>query len=383
MNNSIKISEIYHNSRWYLGISFPYDEELIALIRQLPSRKYSKTLRSWLLPLDDSSLHELNKLNIETVWSKKPTQLKIGSETKVVQKIIPHSKKQKLKKITIDPYWLDRIDQFEKYLLQKRYSQKTIDSYLNILKLFFGWWKNRPLQELCIEEANAFNYEYFILGKHSRSYQNIWVSALKLYLDKFSDVNIDLKQLERPMASKTLPNVLSENEVKRLINSFRNIKHKAIIMTFYACGLRKSELINLKIKEIDSGRGLIRIRNSKGAKDRDVALPKSLLMLLRVYYIKYQPKEYLFNGQNSLQYSGSSIDKIIKRGLKRAGIKKYITAHGLRHSYATHLVEHNINLRFIQDSLGHKSSKTTEIYTKLSKENISSMPSPIDFWEEK
>ena len=150
---------------------------------------------------------------------------------------------------------------------------------------------------------------------------------------------------------------------------------------YYSCGLRKSELINLKITDLDSARRVIRIRNSKGAKDRDVSMPLGLLKLISKYYHQYKPKEYLFNGQNSLQYSSSSIDKMLKAGVKKAGIKKRITTHSLRHSYATHLVERNINLRFIQEALGHNSSRTTEIYTKLSKENIANMVSPIDFWE--
>jgi len=146
--------------------------------------------------------------------------------------------------------------------------------------------------------------------------------------------------------------------------------------------MRKSELINLKLTDMDSKRRIIRIRNSKGAKDRDVPLPQSLLVQLREYYQHYKPKVYLFNGQNKLQYSAKSIDNILIKGLKKSNINKKITIHNLRHSYATHLVERNINLRYIQEALGHNSSKTTEIYTYLSKENVANMVSPVDFWNE-
>ena len=200
-------------------------------------------------------------------------------------------------------------------------------------------------------------------------------------LTKETSINIDLQQIERPKKGTHLPDILSEEEVRRLIDGYRNLKHKTIIMMYYSCGMRKSELINLKITDLDSSRRVIRIRNSKGAKDRDVSMPLGLLKMISEYYRQYKPTEYLFNGQDSLQYSSSSIDKMLKAGVKKAGIKKRITAHSLRHSYATHLVERNINLRFIQEALGHNSSRTTEIYTKLSKENIANMVSPIDFWE--
>jgi len=226
---------------------------------------------------------------------------------------------------------------------------------------------------------DKFNHSYFIQENFSRSYQNIWINAIKLFCKKHLDIEVDVDKLERPRPSNHLPDVLSQEEVTRFLTSFKNLKHRAIMMTYYACGLRKSELINLKIEHIDGNRNVIKIVNSKGAKDRNLPLPKTLKELLRTYYKAYLPKVYLFNGQKSLQYSSSSIDKLIKKGVKISGIKKKITAHSLRHTYATHLVEKNVNLRYIQEALGHKSSKTTEIYTKLSKEAISNMVSPIEF----
>ena len=144
---------------------------------------------------------------------------------------------------------------------------------------------------------------------------------------------------------------------------------------------KRSEVLNLKLNDIDSGRGMIRIKNSKGAKDRDIPLPVPLLGLLRAYFKKFKPKEYLFEGSDGGKYSSSSLRSILIQGVRRTKIRKRITLHSLRHSYATHLVEKQINLRYIQEALGHKSSKTTEIYTKLSKDQMSKMISPIDEWE--
>ncbi len=147
--------------------------------------------------------------------------------------------------------------------------------------------------------------------------------------------------------------------------------------------MRKSELINLKLTDMDNKRRIIRIRNSKGARDRDISMPEALLKQIQEYYRHYKPMVYLFNGQNKLRYSAKSIENILIIGLKNCNINKKITIHNLRHSYATQLVERNINIRYIQEGSGHNSSKTTKIYTYPSKGNVANMVGPIDFWNEK
>lgn len=361
------LEELIHRDLFRLAIFFPYDPAVKNKVRSIAGCRYSKTLRCWHLPLTQESYDKIKALGIDYRWRRKP------------EKVIENDSQGY---IAIDDYWKERLDKFQEYLYQQRYSEQSIKSYMMILRIFFAWWGERSIYELTIEALQRFNYKYFIEGNYSSSYQNIWVSAMKLYLKRFTDVSISFSDLERPRPSKHLPNVLSIAEVKRLIASYDNIKHRTIIMMYYACGLRKAELLNLRLIDVDMERGVIRIRNSKGAKDRDVALPGALAQLLMAYMKRYKPVSYLFNGQGSLQYSASSVDKLLKRGLKKAKIYKRITTHSLRHSYATHLVERNINLRYIQDALGHKNSKTTEIYTKLSRENIANMVSPIDFWDE-
>ncbi len=243
------------------------------------------------------------------------------------------------------------------------------------------WYKSKPIEQISINDIRAYNHDAFLKKDKSRSAQNIWISALKLFLEKLEISNIEISEVERPRARTYLPNILSIDEVKELISSYKNLKHKALILTVYSCGLRRSEVLNLKLNDIDSGRGMIRIKNSKGAKDRDIPLPVPLLGLLRAYFKKFKPKEYLFEGSDGGKYSSSSLRSILIQGVRRTKIRKRITLHSLRHSYATHLVEKQINLRYIQEALGHKSSKTTEIYTKLSKDQMSKMISPIDEWE--
>jgi integrase/recombinase XerD len=176
-----------------------------------------------------------------------------------------------------------------------------------------------------------------------------------------------------------LPNVLSKEEVKAILESTKNIKHRAMLSLIYSCGLRCGELIHLKPTDIDSKRNLVIIRNGKGRKDRIVPLSPKILDLLREYYKSNKPKIYLFEGQfEGIMYSDRSLQLVLKQSLQTANIKKPVTLHWLRHSYATHLLESGTDLRYIQELLGHNSSKTTEIYTHVSTKSLQQIKSPFD-----
>jgi len=172
---------------------------------------------------------------------------------------------------------------------------------------------------------------------------------------------------------------LSEAEVKNILSNVNNLKHKVILMTIYSAGLRISEAINLKIKDIDSNRMQIRVEQSKGKKDRYTLLSKKTLEMLRLYFKEYKPKEWLFEGaKEGTPYSAKSIQTIFTEATKLAGIKKRATVHTLRHSFATHLLENGTDLRYIQSLLGHESSKTTEIYTHITTKGFDQILSPLD-----
>jgi len=189
---------------------------------------------------------------------------------------------------------------------------------------------------------------------------------------------MDIEAIHRPRTEKTLPKVLSLDEVSRILNALDNIKHTSMLALIYSAGLRRGEMLTMKINAIDSKRMMIHIFNAKGKKDRMVPLAPSVLELLRTYYKVYQPKDFLFEGQNGGKYSEKSLQEVFKKAKSLAGIKKNVTLHSLRHSYATHLLESGINLRYIQDLLGHKSPKTTQIYTHVSNEALSKVTSPIE-----
>ena len=223
-----------------------------------------------------------------------------------------------------------------------------------------------------------FNNNYILKNNFSSSFQNQVVNAVKLYFSAIQHKKIDVELIHRTRREKVLPNVLSKEEVKAILDAPYNLKHRAMLAMIYSCGLRRGELLSLTKFDIDSKRMVVIIRMAKGKKDRIVPLSPKILNLLRDYYKSYNPKEFLFEGQSGGKYSEKSLENVFKQSLFKARNKKPVTLHWLRHSYATHLLESGTDLRYIQDLLGHKSSKTTEIYTHVSTKNIQNIRSPFD-----
>jgi len=218
-----------------------------------------------------------------------------------------------------------------------------------------------------------------IKHKLSSYFQNQVVNALKLFFQVVENRLLDPRLIHRPKQAKVLPNVLSKEEVKLLLEAIQNVKHRAMLSLIYACGLRSGELLVLKPEHIDSKRMILIIKNAKGNKDRIAPLSPKIVEQLRTYYKAFKPKRYLFEGQQAgMPYDARSLQLVLKQALQKAGIKKPVTLHWLRHSYATHLLETGTDLRYIQEILGHASSKTTEIYTHVSTKSIQNIISPFD-----
>lgn len=263
-------------------------------------------------------------------------------------------------------------------LIQKRYSQNTIKTYVSYMRSFREEFSNRELDSITTQEINAYILKLIQIRAISKSQQNQRINAIKFYYEKVLGRKRMYYNVNRPKKEKRMPRILTVEEVELLLKHCNNLKHKCILMALYSGGLRRSELINLKISDIDSQRMLIRITNSKGNKDRNTLLSEKLLKLLRDYYRYHKPKIWLFEGQGGGQYSATSIANILRKALKRAQINKNATPHTLRHSFATHLLDQGINLRYIQELLGHSSIKTTEIYTHVSSKQLSKIKNPLD-----
>jgi integrase/recombinase XerD len=251
---------------------------------------------------------------------------------------------------------------FENKMRVKNYASSTIRSYSNYISDMLSNF-NKDAYHINNKEIVSYLETY---NYSSISQQNQMISSVKSFLSLVLNRKLDRINLQRPRKEKKLPRVIDGEFIKEQLFKIENIKHQAILTLTYSVGLRVSEIINLKIEDIDSRRMLIHIKNAKGRKDRIVPLSKIVLELLRQYYKKYKPKYYLFNGQNKPQYSIGSCQKIYKKYIEQSS-----SIHTLRHSSFTHLLENGTNLRIIQKIAGHSSSKTTEIYTHISNQTLS------------
>lgn len=335
-----------HHKQKVIFIHFEKNYQLIQEVKKIPGSIWSQSKKVWYVL--DSDYHR-------KLFNLEPLSYSLPSEEGI----------KHLEKFT---YWLK----------SKRYSENTIKTYTDALKSFLIFYNTKELSAITNEDIVNYNNDYIIKNKLSHSYQNQIVNAIKLYFKTIQNISIELDKIHRPKREKILPNVLSKEEVKQILEAHVNIKHRAMLSLIYSCGLRRSELIHLKSTDIDSKRNIVLIRQSKGKKDRIAPLSPKILDLLRDYYKMYKPKVYLFEGKTAEQYSEQSLQSVLKQALKKVNISKPVTLHWLRHSYATHLLESGTDLRYIQELLGHNSSKTTEIYTHVSTKSLQQIKSPFD-----
>lgn len=261
------------------------------------------------------------------------------------------------------------VEMYRNELRLKNYSENTIKNYSCQVEIFLKHFGDQFTEPSKINEQSIKNW---LLQFKTRNAMCHAISALKLFYTKTIKQPLKFKHIEYPRSEKKLPKIIEKEYLLDQIAKIQNKKHKAIISLAYSTGMRVSEVCNLLISDIDSKRMIITIRQSKGRKDRIVALTQKVLEILREYFKEYKPKEYLFNGQFELKYSHRSCNQIVKQYLG----KEY-HFHQLRHSNATALLEAGTDLRIIQKHLGHANSKTTEIYTHVSTATLQNMALPI------
>ncbi len=260
----------------------------------------------------------------------------------------------------------------------QRYAPSSIKTYKNALAKFLIAFQQYDLEQITVQQIQNFMHNLQVKHHISTIYQKqILASITKFYL-LYYNRKLNLSALYPKRNPKPLPKYLSALEVKRLLKQCTNLKHTCILKILYGCGLRVSEVIALKIADIDSSAMRVMVRAAKGKKDRVLPLPQTLLQNLRQYYLAYRPKDYLFEGQYGGKYTAKSIQNFIKKYARGANLQKSVTPHMLRHSYATHQLENGINIRYVQELLGHNSIKTTELYTHVTKISKNNITSPLD-----
>ena len=338
---------IKHRSENRIAVFFEKNAELVARIKQINGARWSRELVAWHVPDTQE-----NRLRF-----KLPQAIDF----------LPNAE------------GIKAIEDFKRWMRSKRYSENTQKTYGDALKSFLVFYRAKNIKEITNQDVIIYNDEYIIKNKLSASYQNQIVNAIKLYFQTIQDKRIELEKIHRPKRGHLLPNVLSKEEVKSILEAHNNIKHKTMLSLIYSCGLRCGEILALKPENIDSKRNIVLLKNSKGNKDRIVPLSPKILAMLREYYKVCKPITYLFEGQNEGRpYDPRSLQQVLKQALSKVKITKPVTLHWLRHSYATHLLESGTDLRYIQELLGHSSSKTTEIYTHVSTKSIHQIKSPFD-----
>jgi integrase/recombinase XerD len=358
-----------HRGKDVIALRFEYNISLIQKVKLLKGVKWSQSKKFWYidkelfkLPVVFDTLKEWAYVDYSALRTKRQkTQTQPKAETKRVYKV----------KTEIPKSFIDTLE-------QRRYSESTKGIYIKYFRDFVRHFKDREPDSITPQEINEYIVKLITEYNISPSQQNQRINAIKFYYEKVLGKEQMYFDIKRPKKERRVPDVLSTDEVKNMIESTDNLKHKSIISLLYSAGLRRSELINLKLTDIQSNRMLIKVRNAKGKKDRYVGLSKHMLTLLREYYKIYRPKVYVFEGKNGDKYSENSVLKVVKTAARRAGIKRNITPHMLRHSFATHHLEKGTDLRYIQEFLGHNSSKTTEIYTHVAKTDYTKFTNPLD-----
>ncbi len=386
----VTVFPVEHKGLRRLLLRYNFDERINKAIRVVPDMRWSNTLKGWHMPDSSESCEKLRDvlagladLVIMNNDGKPDVIMKVSFPDSDNFNSEGHLESKDL--LLKGPVAVLNVSdekllaEFSSWMEYCRYSSSARTTYLKMIRTFFIFIKPKEPMDVEEEDIIRFSREYILGNGYSASFQNQAISAIKLFYSRFTGIKMALENIDRPRREHKLPNVLSRNEVKKIINAPVNEKHRVMLSLIYACGLRRCELIALKYEDIDKERGLLQIRQSKGNKDRVVPLSPKIIAMIDGYYERFKPRRWLFEGAEvGSRYSESSLEKVLKAACDKAHIKKPVSLHWLRHSYATHLLESGTDLRYIQELLGHKSSRTTEIYTHVTVKSIQKIHSPFD-----
>ncbi|ANS75294.1 integrase [Paenibacillus yonginensis] len=347
-----------------LGIKLPYHPEHIVSIRRIQGRRWDAGQKLWIVPYKKSAILQLLEMLPRKLLSFEPTLLKECEWIGAFEK--EDRNKSRFNRAVL-------IEELKKC----GYSSKTIKAYCSQVQRFV---QTLPPDVPEISSEAVQKYCLALLANHiSHSSVNQTISAIRFYAKYVLNNPVNEIQYIRPKKQHTLPNVLSENEVKKLLTSITNSKHKAVLYLTYSSGLRVCEVVRLRMADLDTERQTLRVRQGKGRKDRNTLLSRAATNMVQSYIAQFQPEEWLFPGQNPGRHvTERTIQKVFEEARRRAGILKKVSIHSLRHSFATHLLEGGTDLRYIQELLGHQSARTTQCYTHVSTKNIQRIQSPLD-----
>lgn len=391
----VSLKPLLHRGQEFIGIYFELSHVLNELLRKDPLIKWSRSQRCWLLPMSREHVDRvcgIMKGRARVEWAelrqyldekkKKGREPASGGSGRqpFTGKREPE-RKPALRTDAIQPVNRDVLPAVEQELILRGYSGSTRKTYLNELRVFLCAIRSHAAESFTPQRLRDYLQYCLETLKLSENTLHSRINALKFYYEKVLKRDRFFWDIPRPQKPLQLPRLLNENELAALFNALVNRKHKAMLFTAYSSGLRVSEVVNLKLSDIDGKRLQIHVRNAKGKKDRYVNLSPVLLDILREYIRREQPspKEYLFeSGQSGTAYPVRTVQQIFSNAKQKAGIRKDVGIHSLRHSFATHLLDKGTDIRYIKDLLGHFNIKTTERYLHVSKKALVNIISPFD-----
>jgi integrase/recombinase XerD len=366
---TVQIDSLFHREMDCLAIRFPYHKDLIQVVKTLPGATFSRSNKCWFIQNRPGLASEIkaafqNQAVVDTTLLK-------GQSNAIKPDLATPA-------LLPDEAHLQALRMIEQKLNLRGYSPNTRKTYLHAFKEFLAFYA--PAHPAELTELEIRNYQLHLV-EHKRvsaSTQNQSINSIKFFYEQVLNQPRKTYYLDRPLKERKLPVVLSESEVVSLLQASPNLKHRTMLTLIYSAGLRRSELLNLRLGDIDTTRLTVFIRGGKGKKDRQSILARSIIPLLDQYRKEYAPGYWLFEGVSGEQYSAGSLQKVFAQALRRTTIEKDVSLHSLRHSFATHLLENGTSTRYIQVLLGHESPITTEIYTHVTKFGISKIKSPLD-----
>jgi integrase/recombinase XerD len=372
-NRSITLKHLLIEGQKAVGLKSNQDKVVVALIETLPNIKHSAEFGMPYLMNNTPNISLIFKTFKGVAW--------VNGNSFYPRRVLNQNNED----INVEWFRKRKVSETyktcpEEFLLKleiKRYSNNTVRTYIQHFEKFINAHNETDLMR--IDENDIRLYLQGLVQKgRSNSYLNQTINSIKFYYEVVKEMPNRFYSVERPRREEKLPVVLSKQEVRDIIDATPNIKHKCILSVLYSGGLRISELLNLKLRDIDSKRMIITVNQGKGNRDRLTLLSEKVLIELRQYFIKEKPQEYLFESPDGGKYSNTSVQRILKKAAATAGVHKHVHPHMLRHSFATHLLEAGTDLRYIQSLLGHKSTKTTEIYTHVATNTFTAIKNPLD-----
>ena len=358
-----------HKGKQYIGLEFTYDKGLTEICKRIGAT-WGKHLGIWYMAHNQENFNKILHVFRGEAWV---------DIRRLKQRQVNQAVNQKYHyEVDLSEKAEEELEVFMRKMRAKRYSQSTFKTYLSILKRFFTYFKEEASEKLTDDNVIDYMNDVVLPNGYSEVYQRQLIGALKLFYKYVHGEEREFSGVPKVRRSKKLPEILSKEEVLELFDATNNLKHEFALKMIYGCGLRVGDATRLKQRDIDLNRYIVHIKRGKGRKDRLVPFPKSLEEMYKKYLKLYRPREYVLEGQFGGPYSATSINNVIKRACDVAGIKKQVSAHTLRHSFATHIISNGGSIYLLKEILGHNSTKITQIYIHLNEQDINSVENPLD-----